>query len=254
MMDVSERFWSATVEEMKRGYVLDESTQRYVCLVCGRNFEKGIIYPEGDTLYEAEKYAAVHIAKEHASMFDYLIGLNKKITGLTDLQKNLLEYFYKGYNDNEIVKLEGGSASTIRNHRFSMREKQKQAKVFLAIMELLEAAPGAPKPKFIPIHKTATMVDERYAITEEENEEILRNYFPEGLDGKMSTFPKKEKRKVALLKHIITRFDAERKYSEKEVNEILKGVFEDYVTIRRYLIEYGFMDRFDDGSLYWVNV
>jgi hypothetical protein len=253
-MDVSERFWSATIEEMKRGYVLDEIGQRYVCLVCGKGFEKGVIYPEGDFLYEAEKYTSVHIGNEHASMFEYLIGLNKKLTGLTDLQKNLLEYFHKGYNDNEIVKLEGGSASTIRNHRFSMREKHKQAKVFLAIMELLEAAPGAPKPKFIPIHKTATMVDERYAITEEENVEILKNYFPDGLDGMMSTFPKKEKRKVALLKHIITRFEVERRYSEKEVNEILKGVYADYVTIRRYLIEYGFMDRYDDGSLYWVKV
>jgi hypothetical protein len=254
MKDVSERFWSANVEEMKRGYVWDADGQQFHCLVCGQAFEKGVVYRQDDTWYEAEKYTSLHVREEHSSMFDYLIRLNKKFTGLTDLQKSLLDYFYKGYSDNEIVKMEGGSASTIRNHRFTLREKEKQAKVFLAIMELMEAAPQPHKPKFLPIHKTATAVDERYAITEQENEEILRMYFPNGMDGQMSSFPKKEKRKIALLKHIVGRFEIGKKYKEKEVNEILKQVFADYVTIRRYLIEYGFLDRLDDGSEYWVNV
>ncbi|MNW69193.1 hypothetical protein D3C74_481460 [compost metagenome] len=50
----------------------------------------------------------------------------------------------------------------------------------------------------------------------------------------------------------MSRFDAKKKYSEKEVNEILRTVDSDYATLRRYLIEYGFIDRKDDGSLYWV--
>ncbi|HDR8220879.1 TPA: DUF2087 domain-containing protein, partial [Bacillus cereus] len=27
-----------------------------------------------------------------------------------------------------------------------------------------------------------------------------------------------------------------------------------FVTLRRYLIEYGFLDRTDDGSQYWVKL
>jgi hypothetical protein len=34
-----------------------------------------------------------------------------------------------------------------------------------------------------------------------------------------------------------------RRYSERDVNELLAGAFDDYVTIRRYLIDYGFLDR-----------
>jgi hypothetical protein len=34
------------------------------------------------------------------------------------------------------------------------------------------------------------------------------------------------------------------------VNEILKNAYEDYATLRRYLIEYDFMDRKADGSQY----
>ncbi|MBP1989098.1 DUF2087 domain-containing protein [Paenibacillus eucommiae] len=253
MNDLSERFWGASVEEMKQGYVYEDNAKKYICLVCGKEFEKGIIYREGDTYYEAEKFASVHVSHEHISMFEYLIGLNKKLTGLTDLQKNLLEYFYKGYSDSEIVKLEGGSASTIRNHRFTFREKEKQAKVFLTIMELVEAS-QPQRPRFVTIHKSATVVDERFNLTEEENEEILNTYFPVGREGKLSTFPKREKRKVALLKHIIGKFEIDRKYTEHEINEVLKAIYDDYVTLRRYLIEYGFMDRLDDCSSYWVKV
>jgi hypothetical protein len=96
------------------------------------------------------------------------------------------------------------------------------------------------------------MPDERFAITEEENDEILSQYFPEGLDGPLLEFPRKEKRKAAILKHISKRFVPHRTYTEKEVNEQLKSVFHDYVTLRRYLIEYGFLDRKADGSQYWV--
>ncbi|KPV60402.1 hypothetical protein QJ48_05600 [Paenibacillus sp. A3] len=42
------------------------------------------------------------------------------------------------------AELDGGSTSTIRNHRFTLREKKKQAKLFLAIMELSQ--PKAEPP------------------------------------------------------------------------------------------------------------
>jgi DNA-binding CsgD family transcriptional regulator len=252
-IQVSELFWNASLDELKRGYVFQEANESYVCLVCGKSFTKGIIYSEDQIYYEAEKFAAVHIVKEHVSMFDYLLNLNKKLTGLTDLQKTLLDYFRRGYSDAEIVKkLGGGSTSTIRHHRFTLREKEKQAKVFLALMELAQMK-TEPKEQFIAVPKTATMLDERYAITEKENEDILKTYFKSGPDGPLESFPKKEKRKVAILKHIVSKFDPHKKYTEKEVNKALKAIYpDDYVTLRRYLIEYGFMDRHDDGSAYWV--
>jgi len=252
MSDLSELFWNASVEEIKRGYVWESDVQEFVCLLCGKRYAKGIIYPDGERLLEAEKAMSVHIETEHSSVFEYLLGLHKKITGLTDTQRMLLHYFYQGYSDSEIVaELDGGSTSTIRHHRFTLREKEKQAKVFLAIMGLLEGR-DTKKPRFISVPKTTTVPDERFFITEEENRKILAQYFPEGLDGPLTEFPRKEKRKAAILKHISHRFEAHRSYTEKEVNEVLKPVYHDYVTLRRYLIEYGFLDREADGSRYWV--
>ena len=254
MGDLSEIFWNASVEEIKKGYVYKPDTGEYICLICGSKSVKGIVYPGDGVFYEAEKYMEVHIAGEHSSTFEFLIDLDKKYTGLTDHQKNLLRFFHKGYSDSEIVKeQESGSTSTIRNHRFTLREKEKQAKVFLAIMELLNKKSNR-KDSLVNVHRTATMTDERYAVTEEESEQVLGNYFTMGLDGPLSKFPAREKKKIIVLKHIVKRFELDKKYTEKEVNEVLKELNPDFATIRRYLIEYGFMDRHDDGSLYWVKL
>ncbi|AFU12388.1 Transcriptional regulator [Bacillus thuringiensis MC28] len=252
--DISEKFWDASVEELKKGYVFDEEAEEYICLACGEAFIKGVIYQHNQVLYEAEKFVQLHMHSEHTSMFDYLLNLDKKFTGLTDLQKKMVQFFHMGLNDKEIVKeMDGGSTSTIRNHRFTLREKMKQAKVFLALMELSEEK-SKVQTKFVPIHRTATMVDDRYNITEEENDEVLKTHFIDGLDGPLSKFPKKQKRKLIILRHLVKKFDSNQKYSEKEVNTILENVYPDFVTLRRYLIEYGFLDRTADGSQYWVKL
>lgn len=252
MQGISELFWNASLEEMKHGYIYQEETEQYICLICGRRFDQGIIYPYEDILYEAEKFTKLHITHEHGSTFDFLLSLDKKLTGLTEHQKAIIRYFREGVSDSDIVKeLGGGSTSTIRNHRFTLREKAKQAKIMLAIMDLVEERTAKPN-KFINIPRGAVMVDERFAITEEENEAILHTYFKQGKDGPLTEFPKKEKRKIAILKHIALRFELNRQYTEKEVNEILKQIYSDYVTIRRYLIEYGFMERYPDCSAYWI--
>ena len=46
-------------------------------------------------------------------------------------------------------------------------------------------------------------------------------------------------------------FEPGRTYTEKEVNGILRDIFDDYVTLRRYLIEYGFLERTRDCRTYW---
>lgn len=253
---ISERFWNASIEELKNGYVYEEQGRCgfYVCLVCGEAFEKGVIFREDSTYYDAEKYADLHITHAHGTMFHWLLGLDKKLTGLTDLQKGLLNAFRQSLSDGEAAKELGiGSTSTVRNHRFTLREKVKQAKLFLAVMELVEEKPAATS-SLVSVPRSAAMVDERFAITEEENSEILNKYFKQGLEGPISEFPKKQKRKAAILRQLIKRFESGREYSEKEVNVILGEAFPDYVTLRRYLIDYGLLEREDDGSYYWVRL
>lgn len=66
------------------------------------------------------------------------------MTGLSDVQKRVLELFYQGAADAEIqAELGFGSTSTVRNHRFQLKEKERQARVFLALMELLHEREGS---------------------------------------------------------------------------------------------------------------
>ncbi|WP_138755291.1 DUF2087 domain-containing protein [Paenibacillus sinopodophylli] len=250
-----DRFWTSSVEELKQGYVFDELDSCYHCLICGEGFEDGEIFREDSSgrWFEARKYASHHVGQAHGSMLNYLLELDKRQTGLTDLQKELIRGFADQLSDQELMGLTGaGSASTIRNHRFVLKEKAKQAKLLLAIMEMMEQGATA-SPRFMPVHRTATQVDERYAMTEDEDAAVLKQYLPKGLNGPLASFPRKEKRKIAVLRHIAAFFKGENRYSEKEVNELLSQFWEsDYVTLRRYLIEYGFLDRSDDGRAYWV--
>ncbi len=252
--NLTEIFWSTSLSDLKKGYLFEPPSGDFICLICGARFAKGRIYDLEGLFYEAEKTAQIHLETAHSSMFDYLLNMDKKYTGLTEHQKSLVSLFYQGLSDKEIAaRMDGVSLSTVRNHRFALREKMKQAKAFLAIMELLEAKMQTDSnDNFIEIPRSAKMVDERFAITGAENEAIIKRYFTKGPDGPLSEFPAKEKRKVIIIKQLAKRFEPDRKYTEKEVNAILEGAYHDYVTLRRYLIEYGFLDRLPDGSSYWV--
>lgn len=253
-LDLNELFWNSSVSDMKRGYVFDEATQTYICVLCGEQFEDGIIYEVNGKLLEAKKAITSHISQEHNSVFEFLINMDKKYTGLTEHQRELLMMFFEGYKDKDIVNLTGGgSTSTIRNQRFMLKEREKQAKVFLCIMELLNGSRLHKKvsneESLITIHRGATMVDDRYAITEKERAEVLGTYFNE---NRLKNFPVKEKKKIIVLQHILRSFELDFIYTEREVNEKLKEVNEDFVTLRRYMIEYGFMERTRDCKEYWV--
>ncbi|MCD9021849.1 DUF2087 domain-containing protein [Cohnella silvisoli] len=249
-MNVSEYFWNSSIDELKQGYILE--SDHYICLLCGKKSEIGIVYPDDGVYYEAEKFMRKHIEKTHYSVFDYLIGLDKKLTGLTEHQNSLLHLFHQGKSDSEIQKEMGiGSASTIRNHRFVLKEKERQSKVFLALMELLKDK-DKHAPTIVNVHKTARMVDDRYNVTQDEVDKVLKKYFPDGTDGLLTTFTLKEKHKLVVLREIAKRFRNEQLYTEKEVNQILQTAYDDFVTLRRYMIEYGFLDRKPDGSQYWL--
>ena len=95
------------------------------------------------------------------------------------------------------------------------------------------------------------MVDDRYLITAEEREKIIKGAFQSLEPLVLRTIPPREKKKVVVLGRIAGELEPGRRYTEKELNAFLKAIHPDYATLRRYLIEYGFMDRERDCSAYW---
>lgn len=245
-MNESDLFAGASLEDLKRGYMEEEL--RYICICCGESVEKGIIYPEEGKLYEAGRYIRLHVEKAHGSAFDFLISLDKHVTGLSELQKNLLDLFYQGKSDIEVQKELGiGSTSTIRNHRFALREKERQARAFLAVMELFRDKDARFRPA--PALPGKPPANTAAAVSEEE--QVLARYMPRGLDGPMKGYPAKEKHRRILASAIAERFEYGRTYTEQEINVILEELHEDYALLRRALIDYGLLGREVDGSSYW---
>ena len=248
MVNYNELFWTADMEDLKKGFVEDRKKGTLTCLLCGQILEKGVIYQVGDKLVEASRAMEEHIRKEHGPVFLNLLEMDRKFTGLSQAQKELLSHLFQKRNDAEIAREMGIERSTVRNHRFKLKEKQRQARILMVLMDLLETSMNS-SDRIMEIHKNARMVDERYDITEQQRKKILGKYFRE---SRLDRYPVKAKDQVVILREAVKLFDPRKTYPEKEVNRILGTLFEDYAILRRNLVEYGFMTRNPDGSEYRV--
>ena len=79
---------------------------------------------------------------------------------------------------------------------------------------------------------------------------ILRNFLDS--NGKLTAFPAKRKMKIYCLFYLAQKFEAEKAYTEQDINKVLLDwhTFADPATLRRELYDYGFLDRSRDGKVY----
>lgn len=78
--------------------------------------------------------------------------------------------------------------------------------------------------------------------TEEERfrAKVLRDFF----DGeRLKQIPAQRKKRVVVLQHLVERFVPTTIYSEREVNDALRVAHDDVATLRRELVDYGYMHR-----------
>lgn len=102
--------------------------------------------------------------------------------------------------------------------------------------------------------KTETKMDDKGWIDalgfSAEEQQVLRDYT---VGGKLKTLPSKRKKTLAILRWMATLFEEGRMYTEPEINEVIKSVYEkDYVSLRRDLIETGYLRRERGGGSYWL--
>lgn len=128
------------------------------------------------------------------------------------------------------------------NQRF-YRLNRKRVEVFKRYAAAIDSPPTAPK---------AEAVDNSWIEAlgwDEEDKKVLYTYT---VNGRLQQIPKKRKRVLVILRWLATHFRPGERYSEQQVNEILTAVNEDYASLRRYLVEYGFMHRERGGGDYWL--
>jgi hypothetical protein len=67
--------------------------------------------------------------------------------------------------------------------------------------------------------------------------------------GRIRALPAKRSKRVVLLDHVARLFEPGLRYPEPVVNSRLSSVYDDYVTLRRSLVDAGFLSR--ENSVYW---
>lgn len=106
----------------------------------------------------------------------------------------------------------------------------------------------------LEVHDHAAQVDERYVATSEDEEQVLKTMTLSIDPLKLKQIPAKEKKKIIILRKICEFLEPHQVYSEEEINVFLKQIFEDFVSLRRYLIEYGFLHRTKDCQFYSMDL
>lgn len=192
---------NANIEDFKRGYLWDNEKGEFICLICKESIGENIDIINDHML-------------AHGTPIERLLMLDKKYTGLTEIQKELLDMLSNKCSDKEIANNLAWSESTVRNIRFALRERARQARAFLAIMEL---------------------VDEDSS---------------KSVNHKIRYFPVKEEKRKALLPRFANLFEPNRFYTEEEVKKIIKKIYDDDALIRRYLVDYGYLKRDKYGEKY----
>ena len=83
-----------------------------------------------------------------------------------------------------------------------------------------------------------------------EDQQVLREHTQ---GRKLTRLPSKQKKTLVILRWLATLFEPDRFYSEAEVNAVLKAVYaEDYVSLRRDLVDMGYLHRERGGGKYWL--
>jgi hypothetical protein len=150
-----------------------------------------------------------------------------------------------------LAKAVGIELSVLREE-FLKLVQETMANHFRSVFEASQADPAsevslptgiAHRPEIKPAPQ------QHLDASESERQKLVAKHMPQ---GRLVVFPLKEKARLAVIEHISRLFEPGTVYSEKQVDVILKGVADDHTKVRRYLIDYRFLDRKPDGSAYWT--
>ncbi|HLV34572.1 MAG TPA: DUF2087 domain-containing protein, partial [Spirillospora sp.] len=83
----------------------------------------------------------------------------------------------------------------------------------------------------------------------DEERKVLRDYTR---NRRLTQIPVKRQKLLIVLRWLAGYFQPDVKYTEREVNAIIGQFHEDYASLRRELVDFGFLRRERGGGAYWV--
>jgi len=178
--------------------------------------------------------------EQRLRIFGYMNERERNVTELAELLQ-----LSEPTISHHISKLHEVGLLTLRmagNQRFYSINRIQLAK-FKALVNDIEQ---------LPVNPPEDASDESWIDALDWNAEDKKTLHDFTKDKRIIDFPTKEKKWLAILRWVATYFEPDKRYTEKQVNAILSPINADYATLRRNLIEYGFMRRERGGGDYWL--
>lgn len=123
-------------------------------------------------------------------------------------------------------RLEAAGLVTKRKEQYYVFYELRADLLRLTLRELVALPPREDDPERQRL--------ERY------REQVVEGFFR---DGRLVQLPKKWRKRAIVLEEFLGEFETDREYGEREVNERIGKRYEDYCTIRRMLVDEGYMTR-----------
>ena len=182
------------------------------------------------------------MSEEAVAFFKALADANRlKIVGLLAQQP---------YSVEELAALLNLKASTVSHHLAKLAQAglvSANADSYYNVYQLDEKAlQSKSRDLFSQENLAASVVD---VDADAYDNKVIGDYTRK--DGSLKTIPAQRKKLEAILRYVVKAFEANKRYSEKQVNEMLAKYHEDTASLRRELVGYGLMKREGGGGDYW---
>ena len=182
------------------------------------------------------------MSEEAVAFFKALADANRlKIVGLLAQQP---------YSVEELAALLNLKASTVSHHLAKLAQVglvSAKTESYYNVYQLDEKAlQSKSKDLFSQENLAASVVD---VDADAYDNKVIADY--SNKDGSLKTIPAQRKKLEAILRYVVKAFEPGKRYSEKQVNEILGKYHEDTASLRRELVGYKLMKREGGGGDYW---
>lgn len=182
------------------------------------------------------------MSEEMVNFFKALADANRlKIVGLLA---------QRPYSVEELAALLDLKASTVSHHLARLAEAglvSARTQSYYNVYQLeKDALESKSRSLFSSEDLSASIAD---VDLDAYDQKVINDYARK--DGSLKTIPAQRKKLEAVLRYVAKAFKVGKRYSEKQVNEILSGYHEDTATLRRELVGYGLMKREGGGGDYW---
>ena len=156
----------------------------------------------------------------------------------------------KPYSVEELAALLKLKPSTVSHHLARLSEAglvRAHAESYYSVYQLDQSVLEAKARSMFSQQELSSVAAE--VDVDAYDNKVIKDYSKR--DGSLKTIPSQRKKLEAVLRYVVKAFDLGKRYTEKQVNDILARYHADTATLRRELVGYGLMKREGGGGEYW---